>query len=410
MEYFGIDEKVLYPNSSFLSNNEKSIIEPKPKRSLGKLRGSIKEKRDKFKKGINEERNRRGANEDEENGQLRRNLSKKKVERPTTTLIRKEVNAMWNEALKEERNYIREHSPDRVSRITTLSNVQGFNGNKRNQEPQSFGKRTNMNLDFSIPMPLEKKKGTLFRNSNGNRRKIFSKTWWANVPIGAYLFFFGFLLPPLWFVGAFCKFRKDNTVESEIQRSKSKKTGNKSSDKNSNREWKSKIDKNRTNNGNANESHVEFSKIEDPENSDSWNWGLGGVGGEPNAINVNFMSGIEEFEKHKLAESEKKWRKINIIMCIIFTAFITGLLIIYRKSIFGGGEDKSSQSSSTGDYNSLNGNFKGNNEGHGGVIATTPIDSSNNNSNNNPTQNDSNPPPIPLNNFGRDGNGGELVD
>jgi len=387
MEYFGIDEKVLYPSSSFLSNDN-SVIEPKPKRSLGKLRGSIKEKR---------EKNKKKSEDDIVPNQLRRNLSKKRVERPATTLIRKEVNAMWNEALKEERNYIREHSPDRVSRITTLSNVQGFGaGNKRNQEPQSFGKRTDMNLEFSIPMPLEKKKGTLFRNSNGNRRKIFSKTWWSNVPIGAYLFFLGFLFPPLWYVGAICKFRKDNTVEAEIERSKSKKTTTKSSDKNTNRDWKSKIDKNKTNNGNV--SHVEFSKMDDPENSDSWNWGLGGVGGEPNAINVNFMSGIEEFEKHKLAENEKWWRKANIIMSILFTVFILGIFIIKRKQIFGGGDDTPAASATDNSSGKLNGDFKGNNGNNGGVI------SSQDNSSNDPNR------PIPLNNFGRDGNGGELQD
>jgi len=327
------------------------------------------------------------------------------VERPTTTLIRKEVNAMWNEALKEERNYIREHSPDRVSRITTLSNVQGFGaGNKRLQEPQSFGKRTDMNLEFSISMPLEKKKGTLFRNSNGNRRKIFSKTWWSNVPIGAYLFFFGFLFPPLWFVGAFCKFRKDNTVEAEIERSKSKKTNTNTSNKDGNRDWKSKIDKNKTNNGNVNQSHVSFSKMEDPENSDSWNWGLGGVGGEPN-INVNFMSGIEEFEKHKLAENEKWWRKLNILMSIIFTAFILGLLIIKRKAIFGGGNDNTSDTSTNNSYSKLNGDFKGNNGSNGDTNSNS---NNNESSNNNSSYNSNNP--IPLNNFGRDGNGGELED
>ncbi|ORX48396.1 hypothetical protein BCR36DRAFT_413161 [Piromyces finnis] len=395
MEYFGIDEKVLYPSSSFLSNDS-SIMESKPKRSLGKLRGSVKEKKDKSKKGTNE------ANTT--TNQLRRNLSKKKVERPATTIIRKEVNAMWNEALKEERNYIREHSPDRVSRITTLSNVQGLNGNKRYQEPQSFGKRTNMNLDFSIPMPYEKKKGTLFRNSNGNRRKIFSKTWWSNVPIGAYLFFLGFLFPPLWYVGAICRFRKDNTVEAEIERSKSKKNIKKSSTKDVNREWRSKINKNKTNNGNINQSHVEFSNIEDPENSESWNWGMGGVG-EPEAINVNFMSGIEEFEKHKLAENEKWWRKINILMSVLFTLFILGILVIKRKQIFGG-NDSSSTSSNNNSYSTLNGNFKGNNENNGGVISSSSNDNLDNN--NNSSNNSSNK--IPLNNFGRDGNGGELVD
>lgn len=299
---------------------------------------------------------------------------------------------MWNEALKEERNYIREHSPDRVSRITTLSNVQGFGAKtNRYQEPQSFGKRTNMNLDFSIPMPYEKKKGTLFRNSNGNRRKIFSKTWWKNVPIGAYLFFFGFLLFPLWFVGAFCKFRKDNTVEAEIQRTKSKKVVNKDTKSDGDRDWKSKVDKNKTNNGNINESHVEFSKVDDPENSESWNWGLGGVGNQPETINVNFMSGIEEFEKHKLAENEKWWRKVNMLMSVLVTIFIVGLLVIKRKQIFGGGNDVSS----AGNYNKSNSGFSNNSNDPTGTINSKPTSSQ-----------------IPLNNFGnqRDGNGGEIAD
>jgi len=400
MEYFGIDEKVLYPNSSFLND---SVVETKPKRSFGKLRENKGLKRDKSKKGTKDEKGK-----DTPTSQLRRNLSKKRVERPNTTIIRKEVNAIWNEALKEERNYIREHSPDRVSRITTLSNVQGFGANnKRYQEPQSFGKRTNMNLDFSIPMPYEKKKGTLFRNSNGNRRKIFSKTWWSHVPIGAYLFFFGFICPPLWYIGAIFKFRKDNTVEAEIQRTKSQKVTNKKSKNSTNREWKGRIDKNKTNNGNVNESHVEFSKMEDPENNDSWNWGLGGVGGEPDAINVNFLSGIEEFEKHKLAENEKWWRKVNTLMSVIFTIFIVGILIIKRKEIFGIGKDSSSSSSSS--YSSLNGNFKGNNGSNGDVPSH-----SNANSNTNTYGNsNSGSQPIPLNNNinnERDGNGGELND
>jgi len=274
---------------------------------------------------------------------------------------------MWNEALKEERNYIREHSPDRVSRITTLSNAQGLGaGNKRYQEPQNFGKRTNMNLDFSIPMPYEKKKGTLFRNSNGNRRNIFSKTWWKNVPIGAYLFFLGFLFFPLWFVGAICKFRKENTVEAEIIRSRSKREEGKKSAKEANREWRSKIDKNKTNNGNRN-TRVEFSNIgdADPEDNDSWNWGLGGVGNEPNAINVNFMSGIEEYEKHKLAENEKWWRKVNILMSVLFIILVVSLVFLYRKSIFGGANKSPITSSNSGpkdsSYTSLNGNNKGNN-------------------------------------------------
>jgi len=375
MEYFGIDEKVLYPSSSFL--NDSTIMDSKPKRSLGKLRGSIKEKKDRNKTKAGTYDDTIPAN------QLRTNSSKKRIERPTTTIIRKEVNAMWNEALKEERNHIREHSPDRVSRITTLSNVQGIGNTKRYQEPQSFGKRTNMNLEFSIPMPYEKKKGTLFRNSNGNRRKIFSKTWWSNVPIGAYLFFFGFLFPPLWFIGAFCQFRKDNTVEAEIQRSKSKKTTNTKNPK-----------------PKVRESHVEFSKIEDPENSDSWNWGLGGVGNQPDAINVNFMSGIEEFEKHKLAENEKWWRKVNILMSVLFTIFILGILIIKRKQIFGG--DDNSSKPTTNSYGSLNGDFKGNNGNDGEVVNSTPE------VNNNPAYDPNDL--IPLNNFGRDGNGDEIID
>jgi len=358
MEYFGIDEKVLYPSSSFL--NDSVSYEQKPKRSLGKLRDNINTKGKKDKKDDN-------IREEKITSQLRRNLSKKRTERPTTTVIRKEVNAMWNEALKEERNYIREHSPDRVSKITTLSNNQGVGANgKRYQEPQSFGKRTDMNLEFSIPMPVEKKKGTLFRNSNGNRRKIFSKTWWSQVPIGAYLFFLGFLFFPLWFVGAFCQFRKDNTVEAEIQRNKSKKNTKKTEEE-GNHEWKSRFNKNRTNNGNEDQSSGDISKMEDPENSDSWNWGLGGVGNSPEAINVNFMSGIEEFEKHKLAENEKWWRKLNIIMSIIATVFIIILLIIKRKSIFGGGDSDTSSSSSS-NYTTLNGNFQGNNRNNGKTI------------------------------------------
>ncbi|ORX85582.1 hypothetical protein BCR32DRAFT_265535 [Anaeromyces robustus] len=388
MEYFGIDEKVLYPSNSFL--NDSVTYEQKPKRNFGKLRDfGNKDKKDKGKKDKDKEK---GKDEEKPVNQLRRNLSKKRVERPTTTVIRKEVNAMWNEALKEERNYIREHSPDRVSRITTLSNVQGFGAKtNRYQEPQSFGKRTNMNLDFSIPMPYEKKKGTLFRNSNGNRRKIFSKTWWKNVPIGAYLFFFGFLLFPLWFVGAFCKFRKDNTVEAEIQRTKSKKVVNKDTKSDGDRDWKSKVDKNKTNNGNINESHVEFSKVDDPENSESWNWGLGGVGNQPETINVNFMSGIEEFEKHKLAENEKWWRKVNMLMSVLVTIFIVGLLVIKRKQIFGGGNDVSS----AGNYNKSNSGFSNNSNDPTGTINSKPTSSQ-----------------IPLNNFGnqRDGNGGEIAD
>jgi len=361
MEYFGIDEKILYPNSSIL---EDSIEEKRPKRTLGILRGgSIK---DKFERGRKQTK---GENEHPTN-QLRRNLSKKKTERPNTTFIRKEVNAMWNEALKEERNYIREHSPDRVSKITALSNAQGLGvNNKRYQEPQSFGKRTNMNLEFSIPMPYEKKKGTLFRNSDGNRRNIFSKTWWSNVPIGAYLFFFGFIFPPLWYIGAFCRFRKDNTVEAEIKRSKSKMGEEKSkNNKGTNREWKSKIDKNKTNNGNR-DTHVEFANVGDPEDNDSWNWGLGGVGSEPSAINVNFMSGIEEYEKHKLAENEKWWRKVNILMSVLFTIFIVAILFIKRKSIFGGSKSNGSSStkriSNNDSYTSLNGNYQGNNGSNG---------------------------------------------
>jgi len=321
--------------------------------------------------------------------QLRRNLSKKKVERPATTIIRKEVNAMWNEALKEERKYIREHSPDRVSRITTLSNAQGLGANgKRYQEPQSFGKRTNMNLDFSIPMPIEKKKGTLFRDSNGNRRKIFSKTWWSQVPIGAYLFFLGFLFFPLWYVGAFFQFRKDNTVEAEIQRSKTSKNIKKSSKGgSSDREWKAKSNKNKTNNGNTSGLHVEFSKLDDPENNDSWNWGLGGVGESPEAINVNFMSGIEEFEKHKIAENEKWWRKLNILMSVLVTIFIVGLLVIKRKTIFGGGSATTAPTTSSAPSTS-----------------TSDIASSKSNSGNNK-------PTIPLNNnINRNGDGAEVND
>jgi len=373
MEYFGIDEKVLYPNNSFLSNNDSVSYEQKQqKRNFGKLRDNLVSKTKKDKKNDD-------GSDNKVTNQLRRNLSKKRAERPNTTVIRKEVNAMWNEALKEERKYIREHSPDRVSRITALSNAQGLGANnKRYQEAQNFGKRTDMNLEFSIPMPVEKKKGTLFRNSNGNRRKIFSKTWWSQVPIGAYLFFLGFLFFPLWYVGAFCQFRKDNTVEAEIQRNKTKKS-KKSSNNNTDREWKSKVDKNKTNNGNT--SHVEFANVEDPENSDSWNWGLGGVGDSPEAINVNFMSGIEEFEKHKIAENEKWWRKVNMLMSVLVTIFIFGLVIIKRKTIFGGGDNSSSNnssssssssntktSSSESSYTSLNGDFKGNNGSNGGTI------------------------------------------
>jgi len=48
MEYFGIDEKVLYPSSSFL--NDSVSYEQKPKRSLGKLRDNINIKGKKRKK------------------------------------------------------------------------------------------------------------------------------------------------------------------------------------------------------------------------------------------------------------------------------------------------------------------------------------------------------------------------
>jgi len=394
MDYFGINESVLYPNNSFASNNDSvSYDQKQQKRNFGKLRDNLNLKKDKGKKEKIDDFKEGVAN------QLRRNLSKKRTERPATTIIRKEVNQMWNEALREERKYIREHSPDRVSRITALSNPQGIgaNGNKRGQEAQNFGKRTDINLEFSIPMPVEKKKGTLFRDSNGNRRKIFSKTWWSNVPIGAYLFFLGFLFFPLWYVGAFWQFRKDNTVEAEIQRNRTKKSSKKESNVDGNREWKSKVDKNKTNNGNEGNSHIEISKMDDPENSESWNWGLGGVGDSPEAINVNFMSGIEEFEKHKLAENEKWWRKLNMIMSILVTVFLFGLIIVKRKSIFGSGDDTTTTSSessiSSSESSSSNNNSKGNNNGSN----MAPKDK----------------PTIPLNNNitpNRNGDGGEIND
>jgi len=70
MEYFGIDEKVLYPSSSFL--NDSTIMDSKPKRSLGKLRGSIKEKKDRNKTKAGTYDDTIPAN------QLRTNSSKKK--------------------------------------------------------------------------------------------------------------------------------------------------------------------------------------------------------------------------------------------------------------------------------------------------------------------------------------------